>query len=373
MSIKAISVQDSVSKGLAFNGHDNETKRRGVSRYAAPVAATMLALTPAQTGAVSRGDMFVPEKEPLEYLDTYNTQRELPQSVGDTIGNLAIQYFAKGDFKLRYNVRFVNRNNNPYTFEKAYFCDEVVDGGVEKMHDTRKEIGSLGFYNVSIMSDDKSIANTFEYGYLDGTDGKSLFDGAEKLNPLKEVFVSDRNNSNVNVVDESVVLVPDYRNKSYIVANAASRRDEMKSAPSVDCSSLNKAGEDVLEGNNGKYKLSYYSKKGGDKIVLITVKKDGYPELALADNYLVELRTEIPKLEDKDIKSETVKTAMIVVVDRNHKPYVLCDRTLADALGQIYLSDMVAPDAFNCDVVKRFLALRPNSIDGKPTLYVWEK
>lgn len=122
----------------------------------------------------------------------------------------------------------------------------------------------------------------------------------------------------------------------------------MKDATPIVRNNYKRVGSDDIDGSNGKYKLIYYSMPNSKEVDLITLKKDGGPELAVGKNIIAK-----GIFNKGDSSPVTVDYGITEVYDNNMKNYYISDKDLAIFLINAYNSPITSGMVFNCKAVER--------------------
>ena len=310
-------------------------------RLAVPLAATVLAMSPMANAS-----------EKSDYYDIKTNNIELPaiqDNNGNVIKSKTFSLLRKSvggvPYNVNYQINFVNDDNNSNNFERILIrVDETDTPG----NGTVYGLDKLSTYKFGIVSEDGSESNNFDIDEItchamseDGAYGNNAFITEKKIcDYIKSELNSSRNNSNI----EDSIVGRKIKPSSFLNLQNVAAKNKIKNAEPIDCSKYKCIGNQNFKGANGKYKLSYYSVTGADKIELVTVKKDNGPELAVGKNIVAK-----GIFNSGDSSPVSLDYGITELYDNNMKNYYLSDRALSQALVLIYNNDLTSGGAFTCE------------------------
>ncbi len=197
-------------------------------------------------------------------------------------------------------------------------------------------------YNMALYSDDGVNVNTYRIPELKvKLRGRENYDNIKNWEIAEYVskFVS-KDNKDIPVIDVNSKFRLQYTGK---VDNKTSGEDRMKNAVPADTYGTCVGGND-FETDRGKYRINYYSTDDNDdNAEVITVKKEGYPELKVfalvrTYGYFCKSSMQDPLRFEQGIIS-------LYGADRQ-KQYTYLDPELYNALIQVKSHDCIDDHAF---------------------------
>lgn len=268
-------------KNISDNG---EPQRITVPhRLAVPLAATVLAMSPMANASAVKSEMSdfdsparivmvetpnVSEgNETVVASKTFPSYKSLHIVVTPKI-SLVNTKGGSGFDKIIYTESY--NENGKHTYDKDYVISDVTTTKYSLVGDDGVKSKPLTFYDAKV-TDENAFAPV------------PLFPNLSKdmMNYILNVLKSDNNNTNININNYSVGL----RQTNMSLQNVPNG-DILKDAqPFEDFGALE--GSSSITTKNGTYTIGFYSKDNNpNDAELITVKKEGYPELQVKGVYV---------------------------------------------------------------------------------------
>ena len=358
MTIRPVTSATLVSNLNQLNFEGKKKKNSNVShpinnvshKLAVPLAATVLAMSPmAKSYANSnlnelnseKNEVMTPENNVINEGNIIKTKSFVlnRKSAG------GVPYTAT------YDVNFVSNDNDDSNFETVQILYKERNGVSSKGR--LYTVNKFNTYKFGIVSEDGSESNNFSLDEIEVYDtriGKDAYGNKAYITEkpicdyIKSQIKLNRNNSSVN----PNVITRKIRPSSDLNLQNVAAKNKMKDATPIVRNNYKRVGSDDIDGSNGKYKLIYYSMPNSKEVDLITLKKDGGPELAVGKNIIAK-----GIFNKGDSSPVTVDYGITEVYDNNMKNYYISDKDLAIFLINAYNSPITSGMVFNCKAVER--------------------
>ena len=341
---------------ISFGNKSKDVKRHNSLRSAAMAVplATLIAMSPINTAASAKTYSDSDANSVSLYIDGLDDLHQSSkvinskkfytgQGMGPVNGNVTI-------YDTYSTLKFIDNDGNRNDFERI---EKVTTSPSLKNTSETTDIDELAEYSYTIGSDDGSTSNyfTFMRAYASNDDiKKSKIEAQDLCQMLHDELYSSRNNSGVKLSSTDFILRASATSEGL---QNVPNKDIMKNAAPIVRPNYKRLGTQDFEGQNGKYKISYYAitesaKKAGDNIEFVTIKKDGYPELAVIANYPSKA-----KIINNSGKDWIFDYGITILKDQNNKKYCISDMDLTQALTIIYNNEKTDGDAYKCELLEK--------------------
>ncbi len=358
-----INKNNNVAFGKKENDKRNQTGFIKASSIAVPLA-TLIAMSPVNSAASGRINYNDNEKANTSlYIDDLD---DIEQSA--KVINSKKFYTGKGMspvngevtlFDTYATLKFIDTNSIRNDFERV---ETVTTSPTFKNASVTANVDELAKYNYTITSDDGSSSNSFSFMRAYSTDAnaeRTKTEAQDLCQMLEEELNSIRNNTNIKQSTYDIKLRASATSEGL---QNVPNKDIMKNAAPVVRPDYKRLGTQDFEGQNGKYKISYYAitesaKKAGDNIEFVTVKKEGYPELAVMANYPSK-----GKIVNNSGQDWVFNYGITILKDQNNKKYCISDMALSQALTIIYNNEKTDGDVYKCELLEKKYAFSDKGI-----------
>lgn len=329
MAIQAIRQTMPRANAINFEGKKDKTPKHQPASspmYKSVPLAVLIAMSPIVSS--SRGN-------DTSITQPITTTQIMSDNPTETI--LATKTFKQIEPGIDLKVDLVDRDNK----KNVRFTYIDLEHGNDVTEDNK-----LVNYNFSIVSDDgskKSFKLNRIHSFLKDENPSPYVEPApiiinnkgliDYLNKIKKQYPDA---IKTETYDRTLSINP---SGTYLRNNAEG--DIMKKAQAKESYGKNVGSQD-FEGDNGKYTFAYYSTDGNENnLEVVTVKKEGYPELKVQNALYQEC------VFGAGTKNATsIKYGQVQLVDANNKTYNIIDNALAEAVDMIKTS-LSEQNAFN--------------------------
>lgn len=272
--------------GKRKNNSENSEKLRMTvpHRIAVPLAATVLAMSPlssASASSLQMSELDSPNK--IEMVDAPNA---LESNGAKVVASKTFPSYKSLNVLVTPKISLVNTKGGS-GFDKIVYTESASESG-KRLYDKDYAISNVTSAKFSLIGDDGVNAKTFTFNDAKVIDESSAMKtprfpifSQDMMNYVLNALGSDNNNSDIKVNNYNVGL-----RQSAISLQNVPNGDILKDAqPFKAFGDLE--GSSSITTSNGSYKINFYSRDDNpDDAELITVKKEGYPELQVKAVYV---------------------------------------------------------------------------------------
>ena len=326
-----------------FGGKRKNSENSNVTiphRLAVPLAATVLVMSPlssASASSLKMSELDSPNK--IEMVDAPNA---LESNGAKVVASKTFQSF-RGPKAETVTPKITLLNTKGGSgFDKIVYSEGVSEAG-KHMYDMDYKVSALTKATYSLVGDDGVKSNPLTFYDIEVFDESSMLKtklyhnlSDDMRDYLVSALKSSDNNTDIKVNNYNLGL----RQTIFSLQNVPNG-DILKDAqPYENFGEL--VGTDSLTTKNGSYKVNCYSRDNNpDDVELVTVKKDGYPELQVKGIYTNEAYF------NKDYDNpQHIKYGSVFLLGRNKEGkiqhYFLLDDQLTMALISVFSNSVFA-------------------------------
>ena len=334
------------TKNIHFEARNKENKGSSNLRNTAMAVplATLLAMSPLNPVDARINDRFEDNSPKIELFDFSEIETN-PQ----TIKSMPCKTEKKSWNKdTNSELKLVDTDGNKANFEGIMLTNNaVIDMDLKCKYN----------HNFTIYSDDATVGNKFKlYSYCFEEPESEEYQLSEMVTDSQaKKFIEDalKSPANNNVTLKEITAHPSLRfdvaSEKFVRARVLNRPipNTMKNAKPYDFSSsgiYKNIGSQEFQGDNGKYQFTYYSYGNREKIDVVSIKKNGGPELFIQKNIIGKLLIK----DSNGSKQQDVDYGCAIVVDGNGKEYALVDLLLSRALVLIAQDSQTSGVCYDC-------------------------
>ena len=352
MTIRPVTSATLVSNLNQLNFEGRKKKNSSVSqpisnvsyKLAVPLAATVLAMSPMAKSSAN-SNLYDVNSEKIEVLAPENNLINEGNIIRTKSFVLNRKSAGGVPYTASYDVNFVSNDNDDSNFESIQILYKEGNGGSSKGR--LYTVNKFNTYKFGIVSEDGSESNNFALDEIEAYDtrlGKNTYGNKTYITDKPICDYINGNNSDVT----QNVVVRKIRPSSDLNLQNVAPKNKIKDAVSIVRNNYKRVGSDDIEGANGQYKLIYYSMPNSNEVDLITLKKDGSPELAVGKNIIA---TGI--FNSGDSSPVKLEYGVTELYDNNMKKYYISDKDLSIFLVNAYNNPVTSGMVFNCEAVER--------------------
>lgn len=341
------------TKNIQFEARKRENNGSNVVRNTAMAVplTVLLAMSPLNPVDARISDRFEDNNPKIELFD-FSEVESTPQ----VVKSMAFKTPAKTRNVMKFwELQLVDTDNNKNSFEAIMLSDKSASSQSSKFN-TNFKLKLHQIHNYTIYSDDGTVGNKFkldnynfedvkkqEYTFIESitnTEAKDFIDKALKSPANNSVTVEEYNahpKLRFDVATET--FVSPALNRAVV--------NKMKNAEPYDFSDTSfykNIGSQEFQGDNGKYKFTYYAFMNSDKISAVSISKNGGPELYVSKNIIGQLQIK----DQNGSKQKDVDYGCAIVVDGNKNKYAIVDLLLSRALVLIAQDSQTSPICYEC-------------------------
>lgn len=332
------------------NSNASQPMNQFSHKLAVPLAATVLAMSPMAKSSAN-SNLYDVNSEKIEVV----AQKNNLINEGNVIKTKSFVLNRKSaggvPYTATYDVNFVSNDNDDSSFESIQILYKERNGVSSKGR--LYTVNKFNTYKFGIVSEDGSESNNFSLDEIEAYDtrmGKNTYGNKTYITDkpicdyIKSQIKLNGNNSDVkpNVIARKI------RPSFDLNLQNVAPKNKIKDAAPIVRNNYKRVGSDDIEGANGQYKLTYYSMPNSDEVDLITLKKDGFPELAVGKNIIA-----TGVFNSGDSSPVKLEYGVTELYDNNMKKYYISDKDLSIFLVNAYNNPVTSAMVFNCESVER--------------------
>lgn len=314
------------------------------SKLSVPLALVM-AMSPANLKSANDFNVKDSNNFKIEVVDENSAYKDVIKSQRFFDSRIPKLVTVDGDlkwvkFSLYNNINLINKD-----LQRGDFEDIEIETTIGNISDLKvvSKMTELVTYNYSILSDDgtRTPFATVRRIFMQSEETNNInnIETAAACEFVAKELKSSRNNSNIKQTVRNIDLRPDA--KSRTLQNVPNG-NILKNAKPIDRSAYKYLGDQIIEGDNGKYTFKYYNYTGNKSIEEITIQKPGMPEVRVAGVYQGKAR-----FGAHTEKEPVHYYYLILLEDGDGKRYCISDPSLAVTLAQALDEPQVFGGAFD--------------------------
>lgn len=314
------------------------------SKLSVPLALVM-AMSPANLKSANDFNVKDSDNFKIEVVDENSAYKDVIKSQRFFDSRIPKLVTVDGDlkwvkFSLYNNINLINKD-----LQRGDFEDIEIETTIGNISDLKvvSKMTELVTYNYSILSDDgtRTPFATVRRIFMQSEETNNInnIETAAACEFVAKELKSSRNNSNIKQTVRNIDLRPDA--KSRTLQNVPNG-NILKNAKPIDRSAYKYLGDQIIEGDNGKYTFKYYNYTGNKSIEEITIQKPGMPEVRVAGVYQGKAR-----FGAHTEKEPVHYYYLILLEDGDGKRYCISDPSLAVTLAQALDEPQVFGGAFD--------------------------
>lgn len=314
------------------------------SKLSVPLALVMT-MSPANLKSANDFNVKDSDNFKIEVVDENSAYKDVIKSQRFFDSRIPKLVTVDGDlkwvkFSLYNNINLINKD-----LQRGDFEDIEIETTIGNISDLKvvSKMTELVTYNYSILSDDgtRTPFATVRRIFMQSEETNNInnIETAAACEFVAKELKSSRNNSNIKQTVRNIDLRPDA--KSRTLQNVPNG-NILKNAKPIDRSAYKYLGDQIIEGDNGKYTFKYYNYTGNKSIEEITIQKPGMPEVRVAGVYQGKAR-----FGAHTEKEPVHYYYLILLEDGDGKRYCISDPSLAVTLAQALDEPQVFGGAFD--------------------------
>lgn len=314
------------------------------SKLSVPLALVMT-MSPANLKSANDFNVKDSDNFKIEVVDENSAYKDVIKSQRFFDSRIPKLVTVDGDlkwvkFSLYNNINLINKD-----LQRGDFEDIEIETTIGNISDLKvvSKMTELVTYNYSILSDDgtRTPFATVRRIFMQSEETNNInnIETAAACEFVAKELKSSRNNSNIKQTVRNIDLRPDA--KSRTLQNVPNG-NILKNAKPIDRSAYKYLGDQIIEGDNGKYTFKYYNYTGNKSIEEITIQKSGMPEVRVAGVYQGKAR-----FGAHTEKEPVHYYYLILLEDGDGKRYCISDPSLAVTLAQALDEPQVFGGAFD--------------------------